>query len=333
MLSLREFAKLAGVSRTTVSRAFSNSDKVAPATRKQLFELAATVGFRPSPVMRPATRGGGRTHSVGVLYPGYRASFFQDIQRGIQDDLLSHGILPIMLAVDVHNMHQCLNRLVDHRIDGLVTTSAEEAITQDDLQRLRKMKLATVWLASDHGRSFPQDDSVNTDDYQGGMLAARHLIDLGHRRIGLGYPKATNRLDGFLAELARHGLTVEPDCRVDIPNPAQPEFRARVVDLLSGSRRPTAIFCWTDLEAAVFYQVAHQLHVAIPRELSIVGYADLNFAPLLSPPLTTIRQNGYALGQRAAELIVARIGGDSSPPRQELIPAQLIVRQSTAPPT
>lgn len=332
MLSLREFAQIAGISRTTVSRAFSGRGKIAPATKARLAALAAELDFRPSPVLQPAGRRT-RTGSVGVLYPGFSASYFQDIQRGLQDALLERGVLPIMLAVTGENLHFCLNRLVDHRIDGLVMTMWEPEVTPADLEHLRRLRLPAVALSSDFGKHFAGLDCVDTDDNQGGVLAARHLLELGHRRLGIVHPaKSSARLQGFLDESARQGAAVDPAHFVFSGAGPLPEFLADLVRLLRQPGRPTALFCGTDIIAADVLQAAAAAALAVPAQLSVAGFSDLSFAARLTPPLTTVRQDGLAVGRLAAERVLNRIAGEATPPRPWLVPTVLMPRRSTAPP-
>ncbi|MCF7853658.1 MAG: LacI family transcriptional regulator, partial [Candidatus Pacebacteria bacterium] len=319
MLSLREFAKIAKVSRTTVSNAFKKNSNISDATRARLLRLAKEYDFRPSPVMRPAARFG-LTQSVGVLYPGFAASYFDDIRQGMQVFLLERGFLPITLAVRPDTLRHALNRLVDHRIDGLAVASWEGGgLTDEDKERLQKLALPLVALGPPFPPGFPLTDNVGTDDVQGGRLAAQHLLQLGHRRVAALSITADVRVraETFRNEIERGG-----GCIQEPPPSEQTEYGQlhALFDTASETERPTAVFANTDISAARVYQVASELGLHIPADLSVIGYANLDFARILPPPLTTICQDGRAVGAKAGEYIVERIEGCREEPRQYLVP-------------
>ncbi len=322
MISLRDFAEKAGVSRMTVSRAFSGSDKIAAATKERLVRLAEKYDFRPCAV-RPSARTG-RTRSIGVLCPGYGGlSYFHSIGRGIQDELLASGYLPILLTVEAENFRSCFNRLVDHRIDGIIIQSIPAQLTEQDLGYFDRHGIPAVLLNDMKGSGH---DSVSTDDQMGGRMAARHLLDSGHRKIAvcISAQGFEPRVKSFLAELAKSGI---------------PKYKTRIIRHDPGRFHDgliqdgtTAIFAVNDLVALDLYGAAYRSGMRIPADLSIIGYANLEFCPRLSPPLTTIQQNGYMEGIEAARLVIRRLKGDKSPPQTVRVPTKLVVRESVAPP-
>jgi len=330
-LSLREFAKLVGVSRTTVSRAFSENGHIAETTRQRILDLAEKHDFRPSPVMQPATRAGA-TRSIGVLYPGFSISYYQDMQFGLQERLLEAGYLPIMLAVRAHSLKACLQRLVDHRIEALILTAWEEAFFPEDRAYLDRLGMAIVCLGQRAHRLFPDSDLVDTDDQLGGSLAARHLLELGHHRIATIENRGgiCDRMQSFLRTCQSKGTPVSDHLRLQWDATAATRSAAKLAETLAQRDRPTAIFTANDLVASRVYEVADSLGLAIPEDLSVVGYADLDFARRLRPPLTTIRTDGAKLGRIAADFAIQRVREPESELRQCLMPVELVRRQSTA---
>ena len=323
---MRKFSKLAGVSRMTVSRVFSGSDKVGPETRARLISLAARHDFRPCAVL-PSSRNG-ITRSVGVLYPGFGASYFSDIAKGLQDELMTVGFLPVILAVTPANLRACFNRLIDHRVDGIVTCYYAGTFSAAEVVQLRRHKLPIV-IIGPIAPGLPCD-LVETDDLMGGRLAAGHLAGLGHRVIGVcigNNPDSIIRFRGFTRELAARGLRVK---KAHVARHfTWPAFKSVLNRMLSRPGRPTALFAMNDLVALDIYRVARELGMKVPADLSVMGFADLAFTARMAPPLTTIKQDGVAEGRAAARLIIRRIKGDKTRKQHVRIPAHLVARDST----
>ena len=179
-------------------------------------------------------------------------------------------------------------------------------------------------------------DSVGSDEAAGGRMVAEHLLSLGHRRFGhlagtRGEAWADGRREAFEQAVREcpgaHCVTLDANLK-DVD-----QGLAQARTLLRLSERPTAIFAASDPLAKNVYHAATELGLRVPQDLSVVGFADDDFAAELSPPLTTVRQSGYDTGRRAAELVLARSNGTSKPGRIQRVrlPVELIVRQSTAP--
>jgi len=334
--SLREFSRLAGVSAATVSRVSSNQGNVAPDTEQRILKLAEAVGFRPSAIGRVAF--GGQTHSVGVLLPSLRVSFFADIAAGLQIPLLNQDYLPMILQLWPADEQKAVQRLLDHRVDALVVNLVDESLTTRDFAIITKSQLPLVLLGPWHAGLTA--DNIASDDVLGGRLAGRHLLALGHKRIGFGYfgeghSSADLRQAGLTAALESSGLTLRKEDIARLPPHSanrDAEFAAQTRVILRRADRPTAFFASTDTLAKLVYQVARELKLHIPRDLSIVGFADLDFAPLIDPPLTTIHQNGMEFGKQAAEMVLRRLQNPNLPQQSMLMPTHLVVRQSTASP-
>lgn len=336
--SLRQFSKLAGVSPATVSRVFADSPVVALATRRRIRQLAQSVGFRPSAVANAAF--GGKTRSVGVLLPVLDVSYFADIASGIQQRLLEDDYLPLLLEF-LHGSteEQTIHRLIDHRPDALILSIVNEALSRDDLLEVLRTRIPMVLLGPVHPNLAT--DTVDNDNVAGGRLAGQHLCELGHRRFGCCYFGAGNsaadqRLAGFQQALMSCGGLLAPHHIIrlspyDRAGVGMEKFEAELEQLLRSPQRPTAIFAAMDPLAAPVYRVARRLGLVIPRDLSIVGFANLNYTDLIDPPLTTIDQNGREVGKRAAEIVLNRLNNPDSVLQSVSVGVRLIQRQSTAP--
>lgn len=232
-----------------------------------------------------------------------------------------------------------VERLIDHRVDALIFGLSDEAISQEQLRAVTGPDFPLVLVDQPHP-GLDYDCAVN-DDEGGGYQAGRHLVELGHRRFGIfhygeGTTNCEARIKGFRRAVEEAGGRIRPEDVVDNPPHLSPEARRQcrlegLERILRGSDRPTAFFATTDLFARSVMQVACRLGLRIPADLSVAGFADLNFSELLDPPLTTVRQNGEALGEQAGELVLARLQDPSRESRRVTISTQLIVRGSTGP--
>lgn len=336
--SVRDFAKLAGVSTATISRVFADSACVAPETRDRVRALAEQHGFRPNRASGASF--GARTHSVGVILCQLTTSFFADIAVGIQKTLLAEDYLPIMIDLRADTERAGIRRLLDHRVDGLILSIADQTLTDSELAELNRFHVPVVMVDRDPSES--PYDSVSSDDERGGRLAGEHLLSLGHRQIGycyVGAPHSTARArqTGLTQALAAAGGELRPQDTISVfsPQTNQTEGLARLLAArLRQPDRPSAFYGYNDHCARAVYQAAAQIGLRIPRDLSVVGHADLNFAAVMAPPLTTLRQDGEAVGRAVAALMLERLhhsGEIPLPARHQTLPVELIVRESTCP--
>ena len=335
-MSMRDFSRQIGVSPATVSRVFSNPDAVAGGTREWVLKEARKAGFRPSPVTRSAI--GKSTRSIGVLVPDLSVSFFADIARGVQAALLAEDYLPVVLSNDGEDGLRGVQRMIDHRVDALIFGVSDEAISQADLVAITGEKFPLIVVDQPHpGFEY---DTVLSDDELGGFQAGEHLAGLGHRRVGcVHYGEGTSnceaRIAGCRRALAAVGGEMRPADVVQVPVHGEEDVLKRTVvseleRMLGMPDQPTAVFATTDLFARDVMLAARRLGLRIPDDLSVVGFADLNFADLTDPPLTTIRQNGLALGRQAAEMAMKRIAEPERECCRTVIPTRLVVRGTTA---
>jgi LacI family transcriptional regulator len=334
-MSIRDFAALAKVSPATISRVFSGKAIVSDETRKSILALAQKHRFRPNVAARAAF--GGQTGSIGVFLPDLRDGYFADIAAGISETLLQSDRLPIILESRTDPDRKAIQRLVDHRVDGVIMNPVDESVQREELETILRFDLPLVIVDSPRGLAR---DSVCNDDHLTGVLAGKHLLALGHRRMGFCYfgegtSSCDIRLRAFREVLTSADLVLKDQNIARLParepNPEQSLMR-QLRELLRRPDRPSAIFCPSDLVALHVYTVCRELNVRIPQELGLVGCADLSFAQYLTPPLTTIRQNGMSIGRLAAHAILKRMENPDAPQTRQVVPTTLVVRESTASP-
>jgi LacI family transcriptional regulator len=334
-MNIKEFSKLTSYSTATVSRAFANSNSVKKETREKIMKLAEEHNFRPNLAARASF--GSATQSIGVLTGSLSTSYFADIIAGIQRELLPKGYLPVIIDSREDSERNAIKRLIDHRVDGMIVSIADQSLGYDELKELLRFNIPTVLLDKDGSGNF---DCVHSDELQGGRLAGEHLLKLGHRRIAYAYIgefgfNSKERLDGLNLALAKENLMVDDSDILGFYEPGIPMMeglRKKLIEALSRPNRPTAFYAFNDKVAFEICQVSESLGLKVPEDLSVIGHADLNFASMLTPALTTIRQDAFRTGQLTASTLLKKLNGsiDQNERIQHVIPVSLIKRESTS---
>jgi DNA-binding LacI/PurR family transcriptional regulator len=343
-VTLQSIADRVGVSRMTVSNAFSRPDQLSTELRERILEAADKLGYvGPDPAARALARG--RTGSIGLLLTDSLSEAFEDLVAteflsSVADALTHEG-----LAVTLLTSGEASGAPADHvpardvAMDGAIVYICNPV--SPDISWLERRRVPTVWVDRDPSPVAP---SVNVDDRGGARAAAAHVLELGHTRVGIitlrsaydvaGVPTenrpARERMIGWREALEAAG--VEPEVHAARYGPRlSVESIAR--ELLDRPDRPTAVLCFSDAFAATTLQVAHELGLRVPEDLSIVGYDDSPLATTSRPPLTTVHQEVASKGHEAVRALMALMGPDRpDEPERILLPTGLVVRESTAPP-
>jgi LacI family transcriptional regulator len=342
---LKDVAKAANVSLAAASRILrGDRERFGEETCRRVLEASRQLGWRRNLLVSGMQTG--RTQTIGVMIPPYD-SFWVSVLSGIHDMLGASDYLPITVWIgslgdmphfekdEAEGLRQ-INRLLDRRVDGLIMWPAFSLAYYHHFPEFveRRVPVAVI----DHYSTVA--DSVETDEVQATAVVADHLLSLGHRRIACLSSRETptqtwavRRRTSFEEAVRRNPQATVKSWRL---NPQGTNGREVARDLLTDDLRPTAVFAASDHEAAFIHDAAVELGMRIPNDLSIVGFADLNFAATMDPPLTTMRQKPHEIGRLAAKLIMDRIDGivpNDNEPTTIKVAAELIVRDSTAPPS
>jgi LacI family transcriptional regulator len=341
---LKDVAKEANVSLAAASRILrGDRERFGEDTCRRVLEASRKLGWRRNLLVNGMQTG--RTQTVGVMIPPFD-SFWVTILSGIHEALGECDYLPITVWIgnlgdmphyekeESEGLRQ-INRLLDRRVDGLIMWPPFSVAYYHHFPEFveRRVPVAVI----DHYSTVA--DSVETDEEQATAVVARHLLDLGHRRIACLSSRETPSQTWAVKRRGSFEEAVRacPDANVKSWQlNAQGSNGFEIArELLTDELRPTAVFAVSDHEAAFVYQAAANLNMKIPRDLSVIGFADLDFAEAMKPPLTTMRQKPHEIGRLAAKLIMDRIDGiiaDDDAPTTIRVPADLIVRNSAAKP-
>jgi DNA-binding LacI/PurR family transcriptional regulator len=352
-VTIKEVARLSGVSTATVTRALQGHPRVLPETRRRVKEAAARLGYRPDAIAQALVTGSSKT--VGLVIPSSGDSFWGEIVAGIEEASVEAGFT--LLFANSHGEaereSQMLELFLGKRVDGMIVAAAagnpaswfpwgepqlpvvlvslDAPLRSAEFDLARTGPVAELIAESEAltpaARNFSH---VSYDDVVAAETAVEYLLGLGHRRFGyLGGPpgrSSLQRLLGARGALEAAGLTLDHVATCD---GSLVGGRVGALELLAAAARPTAILAYDDLVAIGAIRGARALGVGVPHDVSVVGFDDIEVAAFVEPALTTIRQPKREMGRLAMELLLDGLRGHKSPAHQTL-EGELVVRESTS---
>lgn len=326
--TLAEVAERVGVSARTVSRVVNDEGGFSADTRERVLEAIREVGYRPNLAARALVTNS--TNIVGLMVTFITDPYFPDLAESVAARLAESG--RTMILASNHDsdseQRQVLDAMISQGVDGIIAIAA-----RGELEPLYEaadlgIPIVVVDLQVDH----PRIGVVSNDISSGGIQAARHLIEKGHRRIGMvtrepgPFQAQSRREQAFVTELANHGVEAALAPR------SQPTLEAgasAALDLLTDHPEITAIFGYNDLMAAGVMRTASSLGRVVPDDLAVIGFDDIDLAEFLTPALTTIRLDRDELGRRASDVLSEMINHSAHTPGRSTVPVELVERKST----
>jgi LacI family xylobiose transport system transcriptional regulator len=328
-VTVATIARLAGVSPPTVSKVLNGRSGIAVDTRERVEALLREHGYR-------RTDNTSATPIVEVAFSGLESHLAIEIMRGVEEVVRDRGLT--VGFTDLQGRAPRAGRrtadlLLSRRPTGVI--AVHSAYRGMYYQQLTASGVPLVVL-DPTGEPVHDTPSVGTTNWSGGIAAARHLLDLGHRRIGIitgpsGFMCVRARLEAARAALETAGLALDP-ALVRSGAFCFDDGLELGAQLLGLPKRPTAVLCGDDLQAFGVYEAARRAGLRIPGELSVVGFDDIEPARWCGPPLTTVRQPFAGMGNAAAQMVLALAAGQPVEPARVELATSLVVRDSTAPP-
>lgn len=326
---MSRIADLAGVSASTVSKVIHGRTGVSAGTRQRIEELIREHGFHKSEKTEAVP-------IVEVVFQSLDSMWALEIIRGVEQAVRPRGLAVTLTEMRGSHTPESTwaRQMLARRPFGVIAVSAD--FSEAQLAQLESRAIPLVALDPTGEPSHPIP-SVGATNWNGGLVAARHLLGLGHRRIAMVNGPGEllccrARQDGYRAALDAAGVSWDPDLLRVAPLYFE-GGRDAATALLKLPDRPTAIFAANDLQALGVYDAARTLGLRVPEDLSVVGFDDLVFTQWSDPPLTTVRQPLLRLGVTAAELLLDLADGRELEHDRIELPTKLVVRGSTAPPT
>ena len=325
-MTIIDVARLAGVSVSTVSKVINDRYGVAPETYDKVMDIVSDLGYESSLVASSLRRNS--TNVIGILVPEFEP-FSTELLKGISSAVEGTGYELLAYSGNLeHNQvgweRRSLSRLAGTLIDGAVIVAPTASVTD--------ATIPVVAVDPHTGKTGPS--TVEADNVGGARAATRHLIELGHRRIAhirgrTDLVSAQLREQGYREALEAAGIPFDPELvRVGGYRAAETTDAAR--ELLSRSDRPTAVFAANDLSAIRVLEIARELGLRVPQDLSVVGFDNVPEAANAVPALTTVAQPLHQMGAEAVRLLLGLLAGGTTEDHL-LLPASLVVRASTSP--
>jgi len=305
---MKDVARMAGVSTSTVSHVINNDRFVSEAIREKVEAAVKSLNYAPSALARSLKLN--QTRTIGMLITASTNPFYSELVRGVERSCFERGYSLVLCNTegDEQRMNRNLETLMQKRVDGLLLLCTETHQPSPEIMQ-RYPSVPTVmmdWAPFDGTSDLIQDNSL-----LGGDMATQHLIDKGHTRIAcitgpLDKTPARLRLEGLLVAMARAGLPVPDGYQITGDFEFSGGFEA-MQSLLAQKDRPQAVFIGNDAMAVGAYQALYQAGLRVPDDIAVVGYDDIELAQYMTPPLTTIHQPKDELGELAIDVLIHRI--------------------------
>lgn len=333
MSTLKEVAQLAGVSITTVSRVMNDSGKVNPDTLQRVQRAMRKLGYQPNRVAQRLRTTKGQSKMLGLIIPDIQNQFYSSIVRGIEDVAYDKNYAVILCNSDENPNKErfYLDVLQSESVDGVILPPIHQH--GKVVEGLIESGVPVVCV--DRKLVRERVDTVVINNEKGGYMAVEHFIALGHKRIAIlssspQFSSFEERQRGYEQALADHGLEVDPKLIKEGDPRSSGNARELTKELLALEDAPTAIFATNNLMTLGLLEAVNEAKLKIPGDISAIGFDDMPWAKAVTPPLTVIRQPGYEMGRRAAELMFQRIADPMREQVQIIMEPDIIVRESTA---
>ncbi|HTX73321.1 MAG TPA: LacI family DNA-binding transcriptional regulator [Rectinemataceae bacterium] len=330
MISIKDLAKLVGVSPSTISRAVNGKKYVKPEIRDRILELVKETGYVPNNAARSMVLK--RTFTVGIVIPDTFNMFQRQLFSTIERSLEGFGYRTMFFFVkwEPESELKCLRRLKAEKLDGIIML---HEVTHPSFYEYLEEGSVPVVLCT-FARAASTIPSVHVDEEAGARAATAHLIELGHRRIGLisgaHFSFGAQRTSGYRAALEAAGISFDENRIVLAPSYTPEAGQAGMRTLLDRAGSLTAVFAVTDELAIGAVRTLYERGLSVPRDVSVVGFDDIDITPYLSPALSTVRQPIYDMGRRAAEVMSRQIAGERQAQNTNVFGFELVVRESSA---
>lgn len=329
--TIHDIARELKISASTVSRALNDNPRISLKTREKIKAIANSLGYRPNTLASNLRNK--KSNTIGIVVPLINRHFFSSVISGVEDIAYKAGYtVVISQSNDLASKEiEIVHSMFTNRVDGLIISIAMQTETFDHLKLFRKKHIPLVFF----DRAVPEieTDKIVVDDYAGGFMVTKHLIDQGYQRIGhLAGPQNLMtylyRKNGYLDALKQNGILYDESLVIENQLTSE-EGSVAAQQLMSLSSPPDAIFCGNDTTALSVMIYLRDRGFRIPQDIGIVGFSNEPFSKVVSPSISTIAQPGFEMGQKAAELIIRKIENKERTYQTIVLPTELIIRESS----
>ena len=329
MIKIKDIARLANVSQSTVSKALNGRPDIGEVTRKRITEIAKHYNFSPNAIGRGLKNQ--TTENVGVIFcrdlqPLSGNPFYSRVLEGIEAELAYNNYNLVLQLIPKNSMDNVPKMVRERNVDGLILVGAYR---EWFIEQMASVQLPLVLI--DPKIEFQKCNQVLIDNEQGAFVATQYLISLGHKRIGfisgdLATLSFKSRYMGYVKALKYNGLSVDEKL---LATGGVEKGYEQVKSLITLEDKPTAIFAANDINAIYGYKAISDLGLNVPDDISIAGFDDIELAKMCTPPLTTVRVYKEELGSIAVRRLLKILNKEVQEPLTSVIPIKLIQREST----
>ncbi|HOA40654.1 MAG TPA: LacI family DNA-binding transcriptional regulator [Halanaerobiales bacterium] len=327
-VTIKDIAREAGVSVTTVSRVLNNKVDVSPKTRQKVLDIINKLNYNPNSIARGLVMN--KTYTIGLIVPDISNSFFAEIAKAIEEEIRSYGYSIIFCNTgnDKKRERESINLLKSKQVDGLI--GAFSNASKEEIIALNKSGFPVVQI--DRLVEDSQVPSVVVDNTVSGYLATEYLIKKGHKRIAhisgsLDTNTGIRRAAGYKKAMLENGLVVEEDLIIEGDFSQESGYQA-MMQIMEENKDLTAVFAGNDMMALGAYRAIYDLGLKIPEDISIIGHDDFTLASLVRPALTTMQQPIYEIGELAARVLIDMLKGRKNKEPLIVVNTRLVERSS-----
>jgi len=336
-ITIKDIARELGISPSTVSRALKDHPDISIATKKAVNELADKLNYQPNTVALNLRQR--KTNTIGVIIPEIVHFFFSTVISGIEDVAYEAGYNVILAQSNesVEREKSDIKALFNSRVDGLLLSISRETTNFDHIESIISKGLPIVFY--DRMYTNPNTSKVIVDDYVGAKEAVLHLIEQGYQQIAHleaapGLQIAVDRRRGYIDALRENNMPIKETMIIECPNGSLEDGKKATKKLLSLASPPDAIFANNDLLAMGAMLSIKEKGLKIPGDVALMGFSNWFFSQLLDPPLSSVDQPGFEMGQEAARLLIRQIEMKDKDqfevqPETKILKTRLVIREST----
>ena len=337
-VTIKDIARELGISPSTVSRALKDHPDISPETKKAVNELAEKLNYQPNIVALNLRQS--KTNTLGVIIPEIVHFFFSTVISGIEDVAYSAGYNVILTQSNESSQRERtdMKALFNSRVDGMLLSLSRETTTFDHIDSMMAKGVPMVFF--DRVYDHPNTSKVIVDDLSGAKEATLHLIEQGCKRIAHieGSPNleiTKQRLEGYLEALKEKNIPIDKSLIIPCPEASIDAGKKSTEQLLSMSPLPDGIFATNDPVAMGAMQAIREKGLKIPQDIAVVGFSNWLFSSMMDPPLSSVDQPGFEMGQEATRLLIRQIETKSKEdidpkPETKILKTKLIVRASSS---
>jgi len=337
-VTIKDIARELGISPSTVSRALKDHPDISPETKKAVNELAEKLNYQPNVVALSLRQS--KTNTLGVIIPEIVHFFFSTVISGIEDVAYSAGYNVILTQSNESLQRELtdMKALFNSRVDGMLISLSRETTNFDHIESMLAKGVPMVFF--DRVYEHPSSSKVIVDDFSGAKEATLHLIDQGCKRIAHieGSPNLAitkQRLEGYLEALKDRGVAIDKNLIYPCPEATIEAGKEVTEKMLAGGPAPDAIFATNDPVAMGAMQAIRAKGLKIPGDIAVVGFSNWLFSSMMDPPLSSVDQPGFEMGQEATKLLIRQIEMKSKEnldpqPETKILKTRLVVRESSS---